>query len=71
MAIDFSRVVGKCYVVYDQNLPDTEATSWSTDGPDRFYFSDAYDPVEQKTVDPPRVYSSLGYIGKVIKGQFE
>ncbi|KAF6206136.1 hypothetical protein GE061_017361 [Apolygus lucorum] len=62
--VSFSQVKGKCYVAYANNIPDGDPTGWSTAGPDRFYFEEAYDSSDGSTKDPIRIFSSLGDAGK-------
>ncbi|PBC25685.1 DNA (cytosine-5)-methyltransferase PliMCI [Apis cerana cerana] len=60
--IKFSDVAGKCYLVYSENL-DQSVEEWTTAGPYRFYFSQAYNASEKTFVDPPYYAMNIGKLG--------
>ena len=62
--INLSEVLGKCYIVCSDNLDEPEA-DWSSKGPHRFYFREAYDPKKQVFVEPSSKGLSAGMRGKV------
>lgn len=49
--VSFSVVAGKCYLAYFKNMSES-IEEWSMGGPNRFYFTEAYNPKE-KTFDEP------------------
>lgn len=51
-SVPFSSVAGKCYLAYSENLNES-IEEWSSAGPNRFYFSEAYNFKENKFEDPP------------------
>ena len=51
--------MGKCYIVYSENL-DKPIDEWSTEGPNRFYFSQSYDSLQEEFYDPPLDACSIG-----------
>lgn len=61
--INLSEVLGKCYIVCSDNLDEPEA-DWSSKGPHRFYFREAYDPKKQVFVEPSSKGLSAGMRGK-------
>ncbi|XP_076281112.1 DNA (cytosine-5)-methyltransferase PliMCI [Lasioglossum baleicum] len=63
--VKFSEVVGKCYLACSENL-DESVEEWTAGGPNRFYFSHAYNAAEKTFVDPPNRALS---IGKPAKGK--
>lgn len=61
----FTKVVGKCYLSYSENVGSLEEIEkWSAKGPDRFYFADAYDLKTNELVDVPRSGCEVGYSSK-------
>lgn len=62
--VNFGDVAGRCYVVFSENLT-MSICEWTTDGPDRFYFSQAYNSNKQEFVDPPADAVVIGFQGKV------
>lgn len=64
MVVDFSNVKGKCYLMNSENLQVSES-EWVSGGPDRFYFSQAYDAKAQTFDDLPSKAASVGSKGKV------
>ncbi|XP_033200860.1 DNA (cytosine-5)-methyltransferase PliMCI [Bombus vancouverensis nearcticus] len=63
--VKFSDVAGKCYLAYSENL-DQSVEEWTAAGPNRFYFSQAYNALEKTFVDPPYYAMNIGksVIGK-------
>lgn len=61
--VKFSEVAGKCYLAYSDNL-DESVEEWTAAGPNRFYFSQAYNASEKTFVDPPNRAMSIGKPGK-------
>ncbi|XP_076247573.1 DNA (cytosine-5)-methyltransferase PliMCI [Calliopsis andreniformis] len=61
--VKFSEVAGKCYVVYSENL-DQSVEQWTAGGPNRFYFSQAYNASEKTFLDPPNHAMNIGKCGK-------
>lgn len=61
--VKFSDVAGKCYLVYSENL-DQSVEEWTSAGPNRFYFSQAYNASEKTFVDPPNQAMNIGKLGK-------
>lgn len=61
--VKFSQVIKKCYITFSENL-DQDVSEWSAMGPDRFYFSEAYDRLNQEFIDPPSHACSIGRISK-------
>lgn len=62
--VNFGKVAGKCHVVFSENL-DISMTEWTSRGPNRFYFSQAYNIVKQTFEEPPFHATSIGMQGKV------
>ncbi|OAD61349.1 DNA (cytosine-5)-methyltransferase PliMCI [Eufriesea mexicana] len=60
--VKFSDVAGKCYLVYSENL-DQSVEEWTAAGPNRFYFSQAYNAVEKTFNDPPYHAMNIGKFG--------
>ncbi|KZC09572.1 PREDICTED: DNA (cytosine-5)-methyltransferase PliMCI-like [Dufourea novaeangliae] len=61
--VKFSEVTGKCYLAYSENLDQSEQ-EWTVGGPNRFYFSQAYNASEKAFVDPPNHAMGIGKPGK-------
>lgn len=51
--------MGKCFVSYEQNA-DKTIEDWSTRGPYRFYFSEAYDQKTKSFTKPSRSAVNIG-----------
>jgi len=62
---NLSEVVGKCYIVCSDNLDGPEV-EWSSQGPHRYYFREAYDSKNQTFIEPSAKGLSAGMRGKVI-----
>jgi len=62
--LNFSEVVGKCYIVFSENL-NVSLTEWTSSGPHRFYFSQAYNSTKQTFEEPPVHAMNIGNQGKV------
>ncbi|XP_033326072.2 DNA (cytosine-5)-methyltransferase PliMCI [Megalopta genalis] len=62
-SVKFSEVVGKCYLACSENL-DGSVEEWTAGGPNRFYFSQAYNAIEKTFVDPPNRALNIGKPGK-------
>ncbi|CAD1477928.1 unnamed protein product [Heterotrigona itama] len=60
--VKFSDVAGKCYLAYLENL-DQSVEEWTAAGPNRFYFSQAYNALEKTFVDPPYHAMNIGKLG--------
>lgn len=60
--VKFSDVAGKCYLAYSENL-DQSVEEWTAVGPNRFYFSQAYNALEKTFVDPPYYAMNIGKSG--------
>ncbi|KOX77963.1 DNA (cytosine-5)-methyltransferase PliMCI [Melipona quadrifasciata] len=60
--VKFSDVAGKCYLAYSENL-DQSVEEWTAAGPNRFYFSQAYNALEKTFVDPPYHAMNIGKSG--------
>ncbi|XP_023289399.1 DNA (cytosine-5)-methyltransferase 1 [Orussus abietinus] len=63
-SIRFTEVAGKCYVVSSETL-DQSVEEWTAAGPNRFYFTQAYNIKEKTFTDPP----AHALIGKRDKGK--
>lgn len=50
--VNFSLVAGKCYLAYFKNMNES-IEEWSMGGPNRFYFTEAYNPKEKTFDEPP------------------
>lgn len=61
--VRFSEVAGKCYLIYSENL-DKSLQEWSSEGPYRFYFTQAYNASEKTFDEPSYQASSIGKVGK-------
>lgn len=62
-SVKFSEVAGKCYLAYSENLSES-VEEWFMGGPNRFYFTEAYN-VKEKTFDePPYNIINIGKPGK-------
>lgn len=61
--VKFSEVASKCYLAYSENL-DQSVEEWTAGGPNRFYFSQAYNASEKTFVDPPNRAMNIGKSGK-------
>ncbi|CAK9821528.1 DNA (cytosine-5)-methyltransferase PliMCI [Anthophora retusa] len=64
-SVKFTEVVGKCYLVYSENLNEP-LDEWTAAGPNRFYFNEAYN-VQKKTFDEPPYHAIK--IGKSSKSK--
>jgi len=62
--LNFSEVVGKCYIVFSENL-NVSLTEWTSCGPHRFYFSQTYNSIKQTFEEPPVHAMNIGNQGKV------
>lgn len=63
VVVDFSLVQGKCYIVYSGNLQET-IEEYTSKGPNRFYFNEAYDKSNKTFDDPPAKARAIGNRGK-------
>ncbi|XP_043265173.1 DNA (cytosine-5)-methyltransferase PliMCI-like [Colletes gigas] len=61
--VKFMDVVGKCYLVYSENLCQS-VDEWTVAGPNRFYFNEAYNEQEKTFYEPPDCAISIGKCGK-------
>lgn len=52
VVVDFELVKGKCFVEYEHDIKTTIA-EYTTSGPDRFYFNEAYDADDKELYEPP------------------
>jgi DNA (cytosine-5)-methyltransferase 1 len=62
--LNFKEVAGKCHVVFSENL-DISMAEWTSCGPNRFYFSQAYNSIKQTFEEPPFHATSIGMQVKV------
>ncbi|KOB70090.1 Cytosine-specific methyltransferase [Operophtera brumata] len=59
--ISFSSIQGPCYLVYEQNIPQSESLlEWFEKDPSRFYFSKCYDKSTGKIADVPDHAKAVG-----------
>ncbi|XP_047100302.1 DNA (cytosine-5)-methyltransferase 1-like [Schistocerca piceifrons] len=65
--VSFENVVGKCCVVYSNNLT-VPVMKWSCEGPDRFYFTETFNSLT-KTFSRPTPRGEASLLGKRIKVQ--
>ncbi|XP_023241204.1 DNA (cytosine-5)-methyltransferase 1-like [Centruroides sculpturatus] len=63
VVVDFSLIQGKCYVVYSGNLQES-VEEYTSKGPNRFYFNEAYDKNARTFDDPPAKAQAIGNKGK-------
>uniref|UniRef100_A0ABD2X5D8 DNA (cytosine-5)-methyltransferase n=1 Tax=Trichogramma kaykai TaxID=54128 RepID=A0ABD2X5D8_9HYME len=57
------QITGKCYLMNSENLEEgTDCDKWSSLGPNRFYFTHAYDSIDDKVVDLPDHTLGIGLI---------
>nr|ASM42030.1 DNMT1 [Pogonomyrmex barbatus] len=61
--VNFSVVAGKCYLAYFKNMSES-IEEWSMTGPNRFYFTEAYNPKEQTFDEPPYDIINTKKLGK-------
>ncbi|XP_006875222.1 PREDICTED: DNA (cytosine-5)-methyltransferase 1 [Chrysochloris asiatica] len=61
--VDFKAVQGRCTVEYGEDLPEC-LQDYSSRGPDRFYFLEAYNAKSKSFEDPPNHARSPGNKGK-------
>lgn len=61
--VSFSMVVGKCYLTYFKNMSES-IEEWSMGGPNRFYFTEAYNPEEKTFDEPPYHIINMNKFGK-------
>ncbi|XP_011881443.1 PREDICTED: DNA (cytosine-5)-methyltransferase PliMCI-like [Vollenhovia emeryi] len=62
-SVNFSMVVGKCYLAYFKNMSES-IEEWSMGGPNRFYFTEAYNPKEKTFDEPPYNIINTSKFGK-------
>lgn len=62
-SVKFSEVAGKCYLAYSENLNES-VEDWSMGGPNRFYFTEAYNAKEKTFDEPPYHIINIGKSGK-------
>lgn len=55
--------MGKCYLAYSENLQES-IQEWSTKGPNRFYFTEAYDSKNKEFIDPSAQACNVGKTAK-------
>ncbi|GIZ05326.1 hypothetical protein CEXT_541021 [Caerostris extrusa] len=67
ITVDFCKIMGKCYVVYSENLTES-VEDYTKKGPHRFYFNESYDRISKSFEDPPTIAQRMGRIGKGNKG---
>lgn len=56
-------VAGKCYLAYFKNMSES-IECWSMGGPNRFYFTEAYNPKEKTFDEPPYDIINISKFGK-------
>lgn len=61
--VRFEKVAGKCYLAYSENLGQS-IEEWSTAGPNRFYFTEAYNVDEKLFDEPPPQAMTIANQGK-------
>ncbi|KYN05968.1 DNA (cytosine-5)-methyltransferase PliMCI [Cyphomyrmex costatus] len=61
--LNFSVVAGKCYLAYFKNMSEP-IEEWSMGGPNRFYFTEAYNPKEKIFDEPPYDIINTSKFGK-------
>ncbi|XP_063239030.1 DNA (cytosine-5)-methyltransferase PliMCI-like [Bacillus rossius redtenbacheri] len=59
MVVSLDKVVGRCHLVYLDNL-SLPVGEWSQKGPDRFYFSEAYNAAKKSFQEPPPRATNIG-----------
>ncbi|KAK1128077.1 hypothetical protein K0M31_003562 [Melipona bicolor] len=57
--IEFLEVIEKCYLTYFGNLNQT-VEEWSAEGPNRFYFNEAYNAEKEMFYKPPYHATCIG-----------
>lgn len=57
--IEFLEVIEKCYLTYSGNLKQT-VEEWSAEGPNRFYFNEAYNVQKETFYEPPDHATCIG-----------
>ncbi|XP_043507435.1 DNA (cytosine-5)-methyltransferase 1-like isoform X1 [Frieseomelitta varia] len=57
--IEFQEVIEKCYLTYSGNLNQT-IEEWSAEGPNRFYFNEAYNAQKEMFYEPPHHATRIG-----------
>jgi DNA (cytosine-5)-methyltransferase 1 len=62
ITVEFTKVVGKCHLLYCDILESP--TDWCDQGPYRFYFSETYDVKTYKFGEVPDYAKKVGYAGK-------
>ncbi|KOX74441.1 DNA (cytosine-5)-methyltransferase 1 [Melipona quadrifasciata] len=63
--IEFLKVIEKCYLTYSGNLNQT-VEEWSAEGPNRFYFNEAYNAEKEMFYKPPYHATCIGIYKKCI-----
>ena len=68
--INFDNVMGRCFVKFiDMNVDDKQIEVWTEEGPDRFFFREWYNSLEDKNFEePPLSAQRIGQVGKGGKG---
>ncbi|XP_025996917.1 DNA (cytosine-5)-methyltransferase PliMCI isoform X2 [Solenopsis invicta] len=61
--VNISMVMGKCYLAYFKNMSES-IEEWSMGGPDRFYFTESYNPKEMTFDEPPHDIINMSKFGK-------
>lgn len=63
VTVSFAEVIGRCHLVYSDVL-DLPVAEWSSQGPNRFYFSQCYDAKKKEFVQVGDSGMSVGRMGK-------
>ncbi|KAG1714242.1 DNA (cytosine-5)-methyltransferase 1 [Nymphon striatum] len=63
IVLDWDVVQGKCFVIYKDNFPDN-IDEYTNGGPNRFYFSEAFNPETKEFDEPPTAAKLMGGKGK-------
>ncbi|CAL1301280.1 unnamed protein product [Larinioides sclopetarius] len=63
VTVDFSKIKGKCYVVFGENLTES-VEEYTSKGPHRFYFYENYNAASKSFEEPPTKAQRIGRVGK-------
>ncbi|GFV05306.1 hypothetical protein TNCV_225171 [Trichonephila clavipes] len=67
ITVDFDKIIGKCYVVFGENLTESPE-EYASKGPHRFYFNECYNKSSKTFEEPPTLAQRIGRVGKGGKG---
>ena len=69
-SVPFKAVRGRCYVQFaDINMTDRQLGLWAEEGPDRWYFREAYNSEDKSFDEPPPSAQRIGQKGTKGKGK--